>query len=62
MIVRAVEMKGRDWRAVLTFMKQNSEILGKDGGFYEKCEVGDSKMRDRLRKLASLFLNKGKEK
>ena len=22
-IVKAVEMKGRDWRAVLTFMKQN---------------------------------------
>ena len=30
-IVKAVEMKGRDWRAVLTFMKQNCEILGKDG-------------------------------
>ena len=33
-IVKAVEMKGHDWRAVLIFLKQKCEILGKDGEFY----------------------------
>lgn len=56
MIIKAVEMKGRNWRVVLTFMKQNSKILGKEG------EVGDCGMQDRLRKGASFLLNKGKEK
>ena len=61
-IVKAVEMKGRDWRAVLTFMKQNCEILGKHVEFYQKCEVGDRGMQDRLRIRASLLLKKDKEK
>lgn len=61
-IIKAVEMKGCDWRAMLTFMKQNCKILGKDGEFYQTCVVGDRGMQERHRKRASLLLNKDKEK
>ena len=29
--LKAVELKGRDWRTVLAFLKSNWEVLGEEG-------------------------------
>lgn len=62
MILKAVEARGRDWRAVLQFMMKHSEVFDKDAQtFYGSCEVTDKKMHERLRKRFSL-LSDGKKK
>ena len=45
MIVRAVELNGRDWRAVLAFLKRNWEVLGEEGELYRICDIGDRSIR-----------------
>ncbi|KAJ7386459.1 hypothetical protein OS493_008588 [Desmophyllum pertusum] len=62
LILKAVELKGRDWRAVLAFLKRNCEVLGQEGKLYRDCDIGDKSIHDRLRKRASTFLRKPKEK
>ena len=64
MILKAVELKGRDWRAVLAFLKRNWEFLGlgEKGELYRSCDIGDKRLHDRLRKRASTLLGKEKEK
>lgn len=61
LILKAVELCGRDWRAVLAFLKRNWEVLGKEGEIYRDCDVGDKSMHDRLRKRAAVFLSKAKD-
>ena len=34
LILTAVELEGRDWRAVLAFLKRNWEVLGEEGELY----------------------------
>ena len=53
LIIRAVELNGRDWRAVLTFLKRNWEVLGEEGELYRDCDIGDRSIQDRLRKRAA---------
>ena len=62
LILKAVELKGRDWRAVLAFLKRNWEVLGHEGKLYRDCDISDKSVHDRLRKRASTFLRKAKEK
>ena len=62
MILKAVELKGRDWRAVLTFLKRNWEFLGEKGELYRSCDIGDKRLHDRLRKRASTLLGKEKKR
>lgn len=62
LILKAVELKGRDWRAVLAFLKRNWEVLGEEGELYRSCDIGDKRFHDRLRKRASTLLGKEKEK
>ena len=45
MIVRAVELNGRDWRAVLAFLKRNWEVLGEEEELYRICGIGDRRIR-----------------
>ena len=58
LILKAVELKGRDRRAVLAFLKRNCEVLGQEGKLYRDCDIGDKSIHDRLRKRASTFLRK----
>lgn len=61
LILKAMEMFGRDWREVLAFLKRNWEVLGKDGEIYRDCNLNDRKMHDRLRKRSAVFLRKAKD-
>ena len=61
LILKAHELCGRDWRAVLAFLKRNWEVLGKEEEIYRDCDVGDENMHDRLRKRAAVFLSKAKD-
>lgn len=58
LIIRAVELNGRDWRAVLAFLKRNWEVLGEKGELYRDCDIGDRSIQDRLRKRAATVLSK----
>lgn len=52
-IIRAVELNGWDWRAVLAFLKWNWEVeLSHD------CAIGDRSIQDRLQKWAATLLTK----
>lgn len=62
LILKAAELKGRDWRAVLAFLKRNWEFLGEKGELYRSCDVGNRRLHDRLRNRASTLLGKEKEK
>ena len=62
LILKAVELKGRDWRTVLAFLKTNWEVLGEEGKIYRDCDIGEKSLQERLRKRASSLLNKVKEK
>ena len=48
LILKSVQLKRRDWRAVLAFLKTNWEVLGKDGQFYRDCDIGERSIQDRL--------------
>ena len=58
LIIRAAELNGRDWRAVLAFLKRNWEVLGEEGELYRDCDIGDRSIQDRLRKRAAIVLGK----
>ena len=62
LILKAVELKGRDWRTVLAFLKSNWEVLGEEGKIYRDCDIGEKSLQERLRKRASALLNKVKDK
>ena len=62
LILKAVELKGRDWRTVLAFSKSNWEVLGEEGKIYRDCDIGEKSLKERLRKRASALLNKVKDK
>jgi len=53
LILKAVELKGRDWRTVLAFLKSNWEALGEEGKIYRDCDIGEKSLQERLRKRAS---------
>ena len=61
LIIRAVELNGRDWRAVLAFLKRNWEVLGEEGELYRDYDIGDRSIQDRLRKRAATVLGKDSE-
>ena len=42
LILKAVELKGRDWRTVLAFLKSNWEVLGEEGKIYRDCDIGEN--------------------
>lgn len=60
LILKAVELYGRDLTGVLAFLKRNWEVLGKEGEIYRHCDVSDKNIHDRLRKGAVIFLIKAK--
>ena len=62
LILKAVELKGRDWRTVLAFLKSNWEVLGEKGKIYRDCDIGEKSLQERLRKRASALLKKVKDK
>ena len=62
LILKAVELKGRDWRTVLAFLKTNWEVLGEEGKIYRDCNIGEKSLQERLRKRAWALLNKVKDK
>ena len=62
LILKAVELKGRDWGAVLAVLKRNWEGLGEEGELHQSCNIGDNRLHDRLRKRVSALLGKKKEK
>ena len=62
MILKAVELKERDWRAVLAVLKTNWEVLGEEGKIYGDCDIGKKSLQEHLRKRASALLKKVKDK
>ena len=62
MILKAIELKGRDWRTVLAFFKSNWEVLGEEEKTYRDCNIGEKSFQERPRKQVSALLNKGKDK
>ena len=62
LILKAVELKGRDSGAVLAVLKRNWEVLAEEGELYRSCDIGDKRLHDRLKKRVSTLLGKGKEK
>ena len=62
LILKAVELKGRDWRTVLAFLKSNWEVLGEEGKIYRDCDIGEKSLQEHLRKGVSALLNKVKDK
>ena len=62
LILKAIELKGRDWRTVLAFLKSNLGVLGEEGKIYRDCDIGEKSLQERLRKRASALLNKVKDK
>ena len=62
LILKAVELKGRDWRTVLAFLKSNWEVLGEEGKIYRDFDIGEKSLQERLTKRASALLNKVKDK
>lgn len=61
LMLKAVKLKGRKWRAVLKFLKSNWEVLGEEGHLYRDCDIGDKSLQDRLRKRALNFLSKDRK-
>ena len=62
LILKGVELKGRDWRTVLAFLKSNSEVRGEEGKIYGDCDIGEKSLQERIRKRAAALLNKVKDK
>ena len=62
MKLNAVELKGRDWRTDLAFLKSNWEVLGEKGKTWRDRNIGEKSLQERLRKQASALLNKVKDK
>ena len=46
LILKAVELKGRDWRTVLAFLKSIWEVLGEEGKIYRDCDIGEKSLQE----------------
>ena len=55
LILKAVELKGRDWRTVLPFLKSNWEVLGEEEKTYRDCDIGEKSLQERLRSKRRLY-------
>ena len=62
LILKPVQLKGRDWRTVLAFLKSNWKGLGEEGKIYRDCDISEKSLQERLRKRAAALLNKVKDK
>ena len=59
MILQAVEIHGRNWRNVLTFMNKHQEVLGKEASEkHRDVDVRDKKAHERIRKRVATLQEK----
>ena len=52
LILKAVELHGRDWKMVLAFSKLELGVLGEEGELYHDCDINNGSVQGPLRKLA----------